>query len=281
MSSLTITVARNAGFCFGVKRAIDLAREAVAEHHKVAMLGDIVHNESVVADLEKAGVIVFSDIDQVPSGMPVLFRSHGTPLPIWQKAAEKGLVIIDATCPLVKEIHKASKMLAEDNRKIIIIGDKGHEEVEGIASQTHDPIILSNAADALQLRALKRAGIVIQSTQFMDNVNEIVNILVTKVQDLRIINTICQPTRNRQKQLKELAVQNDVMIIVGSFTSANTKRLTSIAKQINPRSYQVQGPEDVDLGWFKAATTVGVSAGASTPAETVVAVVKKINQFRR
>ncbi len=281
MSSVTITVARNAGFCFGVKRAIDLARKAVAEHNKVAMLGDIVHNESVIADLEKAGVIVFSDIDQVPLGMPVLFRSHGTPLPIWQKAGEKGLVIIDATCPLVKEIHKASKMLEEDDRKVIIIGDKGHDEVEGIASQIHNPVILSNAAEALQLRPLRKAGVVIQSTQFMDNVNEIVNILVTKVQDLRIINTICQPTRGRQKQLKELAVQNDVMIIVGSFTSANTKRLTSIAKQINPRSYQVQGPEDVDLRWFKDATTVGVSAGASTPADTVMAVVKKINQFRR
>jgi len=281
MSSLTITVARNAGFCFGVKRAIELARKAIAEHSQVAMLGDIVHNESVIADLEKAEVIVYSDIDQVPSGMPVLFRSHGTPLPIWQKATKRGLVIIDATCPLVKEIHKAAKMLEEDDRKVIIIGDKGHDEVEGIASQIHDPVILSNAADALRLDALRKAGVVIQSTQFMDNVNEIVSILITKVQDLRIINTICQPTRNRQKQLKELAVQNDVMIIVGSFTSANTKRLTSIAKQLNPHSYQVQGPGDVDLKWLKNATTVGISAGASTPADTVMAVVKKINQFRR
>ena len=281
MSSLKITVARNAGFCLGVKRAIELARKAVTEHHKVAMLGDIVHNESVIADLEKAGVIVFSDIDQVPSDMPVLFRSHGTPLPIWQKATEKGLVVIDATCPLVKEIHKAAKLLEEDDRKVIIIGDKGHDEVEGIVSQVHDPLILSNAADAQQLPALRRAGVVIQSTQFMDNVNEIVNILITKVQDLRILNTICHPTRNRQKQLKELAVQNDVMIIVGSFTSANTKRLAAIAKQLNPRSYQVQGSAEVDLGWFKNVNTVGVSAGASTPAETVMAVVKKINQFRR
>jgi len=281
MSSITITVALNAGFCFGVERAIDLARKAVAEHNKVAMLGDIVHNESVIADLEKAGVIVFSDINQVPSEMPVLFRSHGTPLPIWQKAAERGLIIIDATCPLVKEIHKASKMLEEDGRKVIIIGDKGHDEVEGIASQIHDPLILSNAADALQLHAFKRAGVVIQSTQFMDNVSDILNILITKVKDLRIINTICKPTRDRQKQLKELAVQNDVMIIVGSFSSANTKRLTLIAKRINPRSYQVQGPDEVDLSWFKDATTVGVSAGASTPAEMVMAVVKKINQLRR
>ena len=281
MSSLKITVARNAGFCLGVKRAIELARKAVTEHHKVAMLGDIVHNESVIADLEKAGVIVFSDIDQVPSDMPVLFRSHGTPLPIWQKAVAKGLVIIDATCPLVQEIHRAAKMLEEDDRKVIIIGDKGHDEVEGIVSQVHDPLVLSNAADAQQLPALRRAGVVIQSTQFMDNVNEIVNILITKVQDLRILNTICHPTLNRQKQLKELAVQNDVMIIVGSFTSANTKRLAAIAKQINPRSYQVQGPKDIDLGWFKDINTVGVSAGASTPAETVMAVVKKINQFHR
>lgn len=280
MSSLTITVARNAGFCFGVKRAIDLARKTVAEHQQVAMLGDIVHNESVITDLEKAGVMVFSDIDQIPSGMPVLFRSHGTPQSIWQKATKKGLVIIDATCPLVREIHKASKMLEEDNRVVIIIGDKGHDEVEGIASQIHNPLILSNANDALQLGTLKRAGVVLQSTQFIENVNEIVNILITKVQDLRIINTICQPTRNRQKQLRELAVQNDVMIIVGSFTSANTKRLASISREINPRSYQVQGPNDLDPVWFQNATKVGISAGASTPNDLVKAVVKKVNTFR-
>jgi 4-hydroxy-3-methylbut-2-enyl diphosphate reductase len=281
MSSLTITVAQNAGFCFGVKRAMDLARKAVVGHQKVVMLGDIVHNESVVADLEKAGVIVFNDIDKVPSGMPVLFRSHGTPLDIWQKAAERSLTIIDATCPLVKEIHKAAKMLEEDDRAVIIIGDKGHDEVKGIASQIYDPIILSNTDDAMQLRTIRRAGVVLQSTQFMDNVNAIVNILITKVQDLRIINTICQPTRERQKQLKDLAVQNDVMIVVGSFSSANTKRLVSIAKRLNPRSYQVQGPTDVDFEWFKNATTIGISAGASTPAEIVMAVVKKINEFHR
>ncbi|MBL7067729.1 MAG: 4-hydroxy-3-methylbut-2-enyl diphosphate reductase [Candidatus Marinimicrobia bacterium] len=279
MNSLSITIAKDVGFCFGVKRAIDMAHNAAETYGKVAMLGDIVHNEIVIDDLKNSGVVVYQNIDDIPQGMPVLFRSHGTRKEFWEKARERGLTIIDATCPLVDEIHKASQLLESEGRTVIIIGDSGHDEVEAIASQLSNPIVIATAKDAFKIKPVKKAGVVLQSTQFIENVNQIITVLISKIQDLRIINTICTPTRNRQSQLKELAVNNDVMIIVGSFTSANTKRLTSISSRLNPRSYQVQGPDDIQPGWFKDAQTVGISAGASTPDEIVRKVAKKINNL--
>ncbi len=279
MNSLSITIAKDVGFCFGVKRAIDMARDAAETHGKVAMLGDIVHNEIVIDDLKNGGVVVYRNIDDIPQGMPVLFRSHGTRKELWQKIRERGLTIIDATCPLVNEIHKASQLLESEGRTVIIIGDSGHDEVEAIASQLSNPIVIATAKDALNMEPVRKAGVVIQSTQFIENVNQIIAILISNIQDLRIINTICTPTRNRQSQLKELAVNNDVMVIVGSFTSANTKRLTSISSRLNPRSYQVQGSDDIQPGWFKDAQTVGISTGASTPDEIVRKVAKKISNL--
>ena len=279
MNSLSITIAKDVGFCFGVKRAIDMARYAAEVHGKVAMLGNIVHNEIVIDDLKNSGVVVYQNIDDIPPGMPVLFRSHGTSKELWQKVRERGLKIIDATCPLVNEIHKASQLLESEGRTVIIIGDSGHDEVEAIISQLSNPIVIATAKDALNMEPVRKAGVVIQSTQFIENVNQIITILISKIQDLRIINTICTPTRSRQSQLKELAVNSDVVIIVGSFTSANTKRLTSISSRLNPKSYQVQGPGDIQTGWFKDVQTVGISAGASTPDEIVKKVAKKISNL--
>ena len=276
MNSLSITIAKDVGFCLGVRRAIEIARKAGQKHGNVAMLGDIVHNEQVINNLKILGVTVFESIENIPVDIPVIFRSHGTPMEIWQRARERGLTIIDATCPLVNEIHVAARELEAEGRQVIIIGDQGHDEVEGIASQVTNPIIIANEQEANQLQKIKKAGIVIQSTQYFENVDRIVTLLIFKINDLRIINTICKPTRNRQAQLRELAEKNDVMIIIGSFTSANTKRLTSISKTINPNSYQIQNAEDIKSEWFINANSVGISTGASTPDEIVIKVAEKI-----
>ena len=277
MNKLSITVAKDAGFCLGVRRAIDIAKDAAGQYKQVAMLGDIVHNERVVKDLRKIGVEIFNNIEDIPVETPVIFRSHGTSEDTWKRARERGLTVIDATCQLVKEIHIAAKTLAAEGRRVIIIGDPGHDEVEGIASRVDNPIILASEKDVESFEKIKKAGIVIQSTQFHENVTAIISALILKVIDLRIINTICKPTRNRQTQLRELAENNDVIVVVGSFTSANTRRLLSIAQTINPNSYQVQGAEDIQEAWFQNAGSVGISAGASTPDEIVKEVQENIS----
>tara|TARA_B100001765_G_scaffold189185_1_gene135344 strand:+ start:902 stop:1768 length:867 start_codon:yes stop_codon:yes gene_type:complete len=274
---MKIILAKDAGYCFGVRDAVNSAYDTSKEYGEVYMLGDIVHNESVVEDLEKNGVKVVSNLNQVPDDKPVLFRAHGTAKEVWKDAEKNKMNIIDATCPLVHEIHKEVKQLDKEGRKIIIIGDHGHDEVIGIASQVQDAIIISTVEEAEKLKKTKKAGIVSQSTQTIENVQDIINILMTKVFDLRFVNTICFPTKRNQEQIKELSEIVDLMIIIGSFTSANSKRLTQLSLERNKNTYQVTNATEIDVSWFKKnINSVGISAGASTPDRIINSVVKKV-----
>ena len=276
---MKILLAKDAGYCFGVRDAVNMAYDTANEYDEVYMLGDIVHNETVVRDLAKAGTKVVTSLNNVPKDKPVLFRAHGTDPKVWNDAKEKNLNIIDATCPLVIEIHEEIKKLEAEGRKTIIIGDHGHDEVVAIAAQVSNPIIISNQGEARTLRKMKKAGVVSQSTQMIENVQEIINILMEKVFDLRFINTICFPTRRNHEQIKELATMCDMMIVIGSFTSANSKRLTQLALERNSRSYQVTSVNDLDQSWFKDSDVVGISAGASTPDKNIKEIVEKIKNI--
>ena len=276
---MKILLPKDAGYCFGVRDAVNLAYDTAKDHGEVYMLGTIVHNEKVVEDLSKSGTKVVDELVEVPSDKPILFRAHGTAPNVWDKANQKKLNIIDATCPLVTEIHDEIKKLEAEGRRTIIIGDHGHDEVVGIAAQVKDPIILANVKEAKALRKMKKAGVVSQSTQMIENVQEIINVLMQKVFDLRFVNTICFPTRRNHEQIKELATQCEVMIVIGSFTSANSKRLTQLALERNKRSYQVTCADDMEAFWFENCETVGISAGASTPDDIIRDVVEKIKEI--
>ena len=280
---MNIIVAKSAGYCFGVRDAVNIAYETAQKYGNVYMLGDIVHNERVVADLEKAGAKVVQNLDEIPKGSPVLFRAHGTKTNIWKEAEEKKLKVIDATCPLVHEIHHEVKKLESERRQIIIIGDHGHDEVVAIADQVtkREPIIISNPEEAKKIRRYKRAGIVSQSTQMIENLQDIMNVLLQKVYDLRFVNTICFPTKRNHERIKDLSINCELMIIIGSFTSANSKRLTELALQRNINSYQVTGQEDLKKEWFYNIKNVGISAGASTPDYLIDEVKEKIQLFER
>ena len=276
---MKIFVAKDAGYCFGVRDAVNLAYDSAETHGEVYMLGTIVHNERVIEDLSKVGARVVDSIDEVPKDKPLLFRAHGTSPDLWDEASKKNLKLIDGTCPLVTEIHDEIKKLNQEGRKTIIIGDHGHDEVTAIASQVEKPIVVANIEEAKKLRKMKRAGVVSQSTQMIENVQEIINVLMEKVYDLRFINTICFPTRRNHEQIKELAERCSVMIIIGSYTSANSKRLTQLSLERNQRSYQVTSSEELEVSWFDNCEAVGISAGASTPDETINEVVSRIKKI--
>jgi len=276
---MKILLAKDAGYCFGVRDAVNLAYDTAKDQGEVYMLGTIVHNEKVVEDLSKSGTKVVDQLAEVPSDKPIMFRAHGTAPKVWDKAKNKNLNIVDATCPLVTEIHHEIKKLEAEGRQTIIIGDHGHDEVVAIAAQVKDPIILANVKEAKALRKMKKAGAVSQSTQMIENVQEIINVLMQKVFDLRFVNTICFPTRRNHEQIKELATQSEVMIVIGSFTSANSKRLTQLALERNKRSYQVTCADDIEAFWFENCKTVGISAGASTPDDIIRDVVGKIKEI--
>lgn len=273
-----ITLAKHAGFCFGVRDAVQLARETAQARGRVYMLGHIVHNEQVVDDLAAEGVIVVDSLDQVADG-PVLFRAHGTPPEVWKEAEQRGLEIIDATCPLVHEIHDEVRSMEAEGRQIYVIGDKGHDEVKGIMGQVENPILISTPEEARALRKKKRGGAVSQSTQLIENAQEIIRALMMKVKDLRFVNTICHPTRQNQFELKHLARANDLMIIIGSFSSANTKRLAELSKTLNPKTYQVEQAADIQQGWLQGVRSVGVHAGASTPDKIIDQVIRQLKQL--
>ena len=276
---MKIIIAKNAGYCFGVRDAVDLANNIAEKEGEVYMLGDIVHNEKVVDDLSYAGAKVVKSLKDVPENGTVLFRAHGTKKDIWEEAQRLSLNIKDATCPLVHKIHQDVRNLSNEGRKIIVIGDHGHDEVVAIADQAKKTIVISNPQEAKKLKRIRKAGIVCQSTQAIENVQEIISILMTKIFDLRFVNTICYPTKRNQEQIKDLAKIVDIMIIIGSFTSANSMRLTSLSKDLNDNTFQVTDESELNDKWFTDCKSVGISAGASTPDYLINSIKNKIERI--
>jgi len=273
-----INVAKSAGFCFGVKRALKIALDTSKTGSKVEMLGDIVHNEDVVKEIKKAGV---GKIRRLRKGgnKILLICAHGASEEIYEKASNLGYTIVDATCPMVKEIHKIAKISKKEGCEVIIIGDKKHDEVRGIMGQLQDKAVVIDSIKKIpltKLKKVKKACVVVQSTQNMDKTIPIVDILKKHINDLKFFNTICRPTRVKQKEIKAMSLKNDVIIIIGSRTSANTKRLYQIAKSLNKRSYWIQSRDEIKKSWFSNTQSVGIMAGASTPDYTTKDVIKYI-----
>lgn len=261
---MKVTVAEHCGFCAGVKNAILLAFRQAESHSRIVMLGDIVHNQNVINDLKEKGIVPISSLDQVENS-PLLLRAHGTEKNLIKKAQDREITLIDATCPLVKEIHKKSLELEAEGRQVIIVGDRHHDEVRGIASNLKDPVIISSPNDLNGVSVNQKCGVIVQSTQFESNLQDIVSILLTKSADCRIINTICMPTKRNRQELMELAEQNDMLLVIGDSSSANSNRLYELALKLNTQSYMIADIQDVNTTWFENIKSVGITAGASTP----------------
>lgn len=278
---MLVHLAKNAGFCAGAKLAIKKAMDASKKYPKqVYMLGDILHNQIVIKKLAKAGIKVVENLSDIPSGSVLLIRAHGSPASVFSDAIDMGLTIVDATCPMVQDIHDEAVFFSIEGYKVVIIGDKGHDEVTGIAGDVENPIVVSNTEDAKKIKGrFKKVGVVVQSTQEKEKVLEIVRILRKTFRKLVFKNTICTPTLTHQKEVKELPKTNDVMIIIGSKKSANTKRLFEIAVRLNPKTFWIESEKEIDPKWFLGIKSVGVTAGASTPDEVIKKVVKFLKKI--
>ncbi len=275
---MNVHLAKSAGFCFGVKRAIKIAGELAEKGGETRMLGDLVHNETVIREMESAGI---KKIKRLGNGKnkSLLIRAHGVSNDITLRARKRGYRIVDATCPMVREIHKIVKRMDRQGYRIIVIGDCQHDEVLGIMGQIKRKALAIDSADTIPwnaVRRIKKAAIVVQSTQNLDQAIQIVNILKSEMGVVRFFNTICKPTQKKQEEIKIMPLKHDVMIIIGSRTSANTKRLYEISKSLNPRSFWIQDAEEINPQWFRNAVSVGVSAGASTPKSIMQAVMEDI-----
>ncbi len=278
---MKITLAKSAGFCFGVKRALETAFKTAKAGQKVYMLGDIVHNEDVIKEVTKSGIKKISRLTK-GKNKTLLIRAHGEGQNIFNKAHSLGYTIVDATCPMVKEIHKIAKSMEQLGYSIIIIGDKRHDEVRGIIGQLTNKTITIDSAETIPLnkiKQIKKSAVLCQSTQKLDKVILIVKKLKKHIKELKFFNTICKPTRIKQEEIKQLPLNNDVMIIIGSKTSANTRRLFEISKSLNPKSFWVRSKKDIKSEWFKGAGSVAITSGASTPGWITQEVIEKIKNL--
>lgn len=278
--SLEIKIAEPAGYCYGVERAIKLAKEALKSGKEVVSLGPIIHNPLVVEELEALGLHVVKSVEEIPVGAVVVIRSHGVPPDIYQSLEKQASQIIDATCPYVRRAQLSAKMLAEESYKVVIIGEKNHPEVIGIKGYAGENAVVVESIEELKaLESVKKMGVVFQTTQSLEVIDHFAPDILKKAFELKLFNTICSATTDRQNAARELAKDSDVVIVVGGKNSGNTKRLYEIAKNINPRTYHVETEKELVVEWFNNAKTVGITAGASTPKELILKVAEAVKRF--
>lgn len=269
---MDVKLAKTAGFCFGVKRAVETVYEQAdkGKEKQIYTYGPIIHNEEVIKDMEKHGVHVLrteKELDEVSEGV-VIIRSHGVPKRIYDKLEEKGLVCVDATCPFVKKIHNIVKKESENGRQIIIVGNGEHPEVVGIRGWSASPVtIVQNVEEAKRFEADSNAKICVvsQTTFNYKKFEEIVEILLKKRYDISVLNTICNATNERQTEAASIAKSVDAMIVIGDKHSSNTQKLFEICASACENTYYIQTLDDLDSNQLLSAKTVGITAGASTP----------------
>ncbi len=277
-----VTVAKSAGFCFGVKRAVDMVYDEVLKGGSVCTLGPIIHNEQVVADMAKKGVRAVEGIDELESfeNTTVIIRSHGVSKDIIDKLKEKKVRIVDATCPFVAKIHHIVNEKYSEGYAIIVVGNAKHPEVEGICGWcNNDAYVIEDIKEAqnLELDNKKKVCLVSQTTFNYKKFQDIVDILLKKSYDIYIMNTICNATEERQTEAGTIASQSDAMLVIGGKHSSNTQKLFEICKRECPNTYFIQTLDDLDLKQFQSFRSVGITAGASTPNN----IIKEVQSYVR
>lgn len=282
MGERVIKTAKTAGFCFGVKRAMEKVYEQVELGKKnVYTYGPIIHNEEVVSDLEAKGVSVLenrADLEAIEKGT-VVIRSHGVPRDIYQLIEEKGLECVDATCPFVRKIHRIVEKESKNGCHIVIIGNDNHPEVEGIKGWCQGPVTVISTeeeAENLEIFDEKKLCIVSQTTFNYNKFKDLVEILEKKRYDRIVLNTICSATEERQLEARQIACEADTMIVIGGRHSSNTQKLYEICRKECKNTYYIQTLVDLDTRPFQCIGCVGITAGASTPNNIIEEVQKYV-----
>lgn len=278
---MDVVLAENAGACYGVQRALDLALEASEGKGAAYTLGPLIHNPGVVADLQKRNVFVADDVHDVRDGT-VIIRSHGVTPDVLDEVRESGLPVVDATCPHVARAQRAAAELAADGCRVIVVGEAGHPEVEGLRAYAKRAgakvdVVESPADVPTGLRA--PVGVVVQTTQRRENMDAVVEAVRAQGIEPVVKRTICSATRLRQDAAADLAGRVDAMVVIGGRNSSNTTRLAEICRAACPRSFHIESASEIDPAWFEGCGTAGVTAGASTPERQVAAVVARLESL--
>jgi 4-hydroxy-3-methylbut-2-enyl diphosphate reductase len=279
---MEIILARDMGFCWGVRRAISIMEEVVQQEGEVYSLGPIVHNPLVMAELEKRGVRAINGNIPLQEDKPLAITAHGAGPEIYRLAREKGIRLIDTTCPIVTRSQRWARRMAQQGFTIIIFGDAQHREVKGVLAWTEGKGMA--VTDVSQVpRGLSRIAVISQTTQeprkFAAFVAQLLQERIEEIHEFRLVGTLCNVTSSQQEAARELARQVDVVIVVGGRNSANTRHLAEVCQETGVPTYHIERAEELDPAWVRGCRKVGITAGASTPDWAVQEVVSRLRQL--
>lgn len=275
-----VVIARRTGFCYGVREAIDYAKLAAAEGKSTHTLGQVVHNEGVIAELQEEGIRTVDTLDDVTQGAAVVIRAHGVTPEVMLRAADKGLEVIDGTCTWVIQEQKELAKLVEEGYTIVLLGTPKHPEVVGLLGFAPDAIVVDEEEDWDRIPRKKRMALISQSTQPPWKFERLAAHLVSRAHELKIVNTVCPVTIRRQQDTMELAEKVELMVVVGGRNSANTKELTRLCAIAGKPVVQIEGaPDLVDPAVFEGMRVVGVTGGTSTPIEDLERVAERVYEL--
>jgi len=279
-----IRKAVHAGYCWGVERALDIVNQT-AETHKdvpVRTLGPIIHNPQVVQSLDDKGVSAIDSLDEMHEGSTVIIRTHGVAPEVYKQAESKGLTVVDATCPLVTLVQNKAKQLVNEGYHLVIFGNPKHPEVIGTLGHAGGrATVIEKPEEARTAKLPKKVGVVVQTTQETEHVSELLSHLALRCKEIKVFNTICNPTIERQDAARDLAREVQVMIVVGGKNSSNTRHLADVCREEGATTYHIEEPAEVEPGWFAGVSDIGVTAGASTPGWLMDQVIARINELEQ
>lgn len=276
---MEIIVAKKAGFCFGVKRAIDIAFQIAREKRKgVYTLGPIIHNPQVVERLKEKGIIPIEDVKTKQDIEALIIRTHGIPLNLSKEIRSMGYEIIDATCPFVKKAQYYAKLLMEEGYQVVILGEKNHPEVRGLMSYADDDVIVVDAETPFP-KVKKKVGIVVQTTQSLEALRKVLSDALEHAREVKVYNTICNSTALRLKETEKMARKVDVMFVVGGKNSANTTQLARLCKSLSVPTYHIETSSEIKEHWVRKVKKIGITAGASTPEWIIKEVIERIKDI--
>ncbi|HAC19051.1 MAG TPA: 4-hydroxy-3-methylbut-2-enyl diphosphate reductase [Dehalococcoidia bacterium] len=266
------------GFCAGVVRAVDVVELALKKYsHPVYVKHQIVHNPNVVNSLEEKGAMTVEDVDEIPEGSTVVFSAHGSPPEDFAKAKKRNLNIIDATCPLVTKVHNEAIKYANDGRRLVLVGHKGHQEVKGTMGQTD--MFLVNDRNELVMPDWDEdtpVTVLTQTTLSVDDTKRSIEEIKSKFSDVIVRNDLCYATTSRQAAVKQLCKLVELVLVIGAENSSNCNRLREVAQAHGVDAYLINGPDELDSSWLEGVENVGITSGASTPESMVQAVIESL-----
>lgn len=271
--------AKNAGACYGVQRALDLAMKASEGTGRAFTMGPLIHNPQVVAELANRGVVSVASIDDVTGGS-IIIRSHGVVPSVRRQVEASGFPMIDATCPYVSRAQKSGAKLAETCKSVVVVGEAGHPEVESLvayATEAGAQVYVAAGGDDLPQYLEEPVGVVVQTTQTRDALSSVVDALVARGIQPVVKDTVCSATRERQQSAAVLAQEMDAMVVIGGRNSSNTTRLAEICSEFCPKTYHIENVDELRADWFSGCAQVGISAGASTPEDQIASVEDWLN----